>query len=120
MDKGRKRSFPTGLLLIIVVSVVLISCCGLSDIDQSDCSICGRYVPEGRPTDFLDINEDGTFKHQSTEDWGTLCVQFGDWEFSGEVLVLRWPNCGYKVELSVQGNIITYFADDKNVVYIKQ
>ena len=116
MDKGRKRSFPEWFLLFIAVGIMLTSCCSLNIIDKNGCEICGRYIPEGRPTDFLDINEDGTFKHQSTEDWGALCVQFGDWELSGEVLVLIWPDCGYMVELSVQGNTVTYFADDKSVV----
>ena len=113
-------SVRIGLIITIVLSAVLVGGCSTVDEHEIVCGICGKYVRPDNQEVYLLINSDGTFKHKSPEPWGVACVLTDNWELEGDTVLLIWPGCSNRVELSLQGDTIIYEADTGSFVYTKQ
>lgn len=109
-----------GFVIAMLLSAVFASGCKVVDEYETECGICGRYARQENPSIYLIINSDGTFIHKSPEPWGVTCMLTGNWIFESNTVLLLWPGCDYRVELSLQGNTIIYEADDGSFVYTKQ
>ena len=120
MKKSLRRLVLVGLVAAMVVNAVVAGGCNSVDEDETECGICGKYVRQENPEIYLIINSDATFIHKSPEPWGVTCMLTGNWIVEGNTVLLLWPSCGYRVELSLQGNTIIYEADDGSFVYTRR
>lgn len=102
-----KRALPILMLIVIFLSTLAVGCGGKA-------AICGKYVNEDDPREYLIIKDDGTFILKEFE-FGEPMTLTGDWHLEGDTLILSWM--GFGVEGEVRGNKI---IDNEGKVWVKQ
>jgi hypothetical protein len=107
-----KKSLIVLGIVLILLSSIAVSCGG-------KLGICGKYVNEENPEEYLVLEKDGTFILRQYE-FGllrgkTLETYKGEWDLVDDTLILSWM--GFAVECEVRGNKI---IDDEGKVWVKR
>lgn len=98
-----KKCLLVGLAIMLVVSLGGVISCGTG-------SICGTYVNQDNPEEYLELDEDGTFY---LKEYGMSLT--GEWEIRGDELRLSWM--GMVVTGQIKGNRL---IDNEGKVWVKQ
>ena len=98
-----RRCLLLGLALILLVSVGGVISCG-------NVGICGTYVNQDNPSEYLELDEDGTFY---LREYGTSFA--GEWEVKDDELRLSWR--GMVVTAQITGNKL---FDNEGKVWVKK
>jgi len=87
-----KRALPILIAIAILFSTLVVGCGGKS-------AICGKYVYEDDPEEYLILQKDGTFYLKTDDE-----IIKGEWGVSDSTLILSWR--GITSEGEIRGNTI--------------
>ena len=98
-----KRALPILIAIIILLSTLVVGCGGKA-------AICGKYVYEDDPEEYLILQKDGAFYLKTDDE-----IIRGEWELIDSTLLLSWQ--GITSEGEIRGNKI---IDPDGKAFIKQ
>ena len=99
-----KRALPILIAIVILFSTLVVGCGG------GESAICGKYVYEDDPEEYLILQKDGAFYLKTDDE-----IIKGEWEVTDSTLILSWR--GITSEGEIRGNKI---IDPDGKAFIKQ
>jgi hypothetical protein len=87
------------IALVLILAVMLVA--GIACDGITPCEVCGTYVNQEKPSDFLELEADGTFYN---EEGGIGFI--GTWEVEGNTITLQLEDLPFATRVTVQGNTI--------------
>lgn len=105
-----KRPATVSMLFLLVLCGICLIGCACSG--TAVCSVCGIYVNQENPSDFLELKADGTFYNEE----GGIGFS-GTWEIEGDTITLSLEGLPFATRVTVQGNTI---IDPDGEVWVKQ
>lgn len=103
------RAMVSMFLLVVLCGIFLL---GSACFGNATCGVCGTYVNQNNPSEYLELKADDTFY---LEEYG-MAVH-GTWEIEGDTITLKLEGIPTATKGTIHGNTI---IDGEGKVWVKQ